>query len=59
MKTGFGVFVIGLLLIMVGWMDVDFNYVSMVIMGMGLLLAYVGAKLMKGRGSLVDNPTLW
>jgi uncharacterized membrane protein YiaA len=59
MKTGFGVFVIGLLLIMVGWMDVDFNYVSMVIMGMGLFLAYVGVKLMKGRGSLVDNPTLW
>ena len=59
MKTGFGVFIIGLMLIFVGWMDVDFNYVSMVIMAVGGFLAYVGARLMKGKGSLVDNPTLW
>jgi len=59
MKTGFLVFVIGLMLIFVGWISVDFDIITVAILAAGVFLAYVGSKLMKGKGSLVDNPTLW
>ena len=58
MKTGFGVFVIGLSLIYIGLIDIDNDLVDAVIILAGAFLAYVGARLMKNRGSLVDNPTV-
>ena len=59
MKTGFAVFVIGLMLRFIGWISVDFDGITIAVLVAGLFLAYVGARLMKGKGSLVDNPTLW
>jgi len=58
MKTGFGVFAVGLMLIFVSWISVDFDVITVAILAAGIFLAYVGARLMKGKGSLVDNPTL-
>ena len=59
MKTGFAVFVIGLMLMFIGCISVDFDGITIAVLVAGLFLAYVGARLMKGKGSLVDNPTLW
>jgi threonine/homoserine/homoserine lactone efflux protein len=54
MKTGLGVFVIGLMLIYIGLIDVDSDLVDTITILAGAFLAYVGVKLMKNRGRLVD-----
>jgi hypothetical protein len=58
MKTGFAIFIIGLMLMFVSWISVDFDVVTIAILAAGAFLVYVGARLMKNRGSLVDSPTL-
>ena len=59
MKTGFGVFIVGLLMILGGLIDPLPDVLTVVVGVAGVFLTWVGVKLMKGRGSLVDNPTLW
>jgi hypothetical protein len=60
MKTGFAVFVIGLLVTLAGVGDPPEGYllISCLVAIAGIFLMWVGVRLMKGRGSLVDNPTL-
>ena len=61
MKTGFAVFFIGLLVTLAGVGDPPEGYllISCLVALAGLFLMWVGVRLMKGRGSLVDNSTLW
>jgi threonine/homoserine/homoserine lactone efflux protein len=59
MKTGFAVFIVGLLMILGGLIDPLPDVLTVVVGAAGVFLTWVGARLMKGRGSLVDNPTLW
>jgi len=59
MKTGFLVFIIGLLMIFGGWLDPLPDLATVGVVTAGVFLVWVGARLMKGKGSLVDNPTLW
>jgi sulfite exporter TauE/SafE len=60
MKTGFAIFVIGLILAMMGVSAPDEAplVVAVAVSVTGLFLMWAGVKLMKGKGSLVDNPTL-
>jgi hypothetical protein len=58
MKTGFAIFIIGLMLMFVGWISVDFDVVTIAVLAAGVFLAYVGLRLMKNKGSLVDNTQL-
>ena len=46
MKTGFAVFVIGLMLMFIGCISVDFDGITIAVLAAGLFLAYVGARLM-------------
>lgn len=61
MKTGFGVFFIGMLVTLAGVGDPPEGHllISTLVAFAGVFLMWVGVRLMKGRGSLVDNPTLW
>jgi threonine/homoserine/homoserine lactone efflux protein len=59
MKIGFGVFIVGIMLIVGGMLDPLPDVLTVIVGIAGVFLSWVGAKLMKGRGSLVDNPTLW
>jgi len=60
MKTGFFIFFVGIILTMVGVSAPDEAPIDtvLIIAGLGLGLMWCGVRLMKGRGSLVDNPTL-
>ena len=60
MKTGFGVFFIGILVCLAGVGDPPEGYliISTLVAIAGLFLMWVGVKLMKGRGSLVDSPNV-
>jgi peptidoglycan/LPS O-acetylase OafA/YrhL len=60
MKTGFALFILGLLTAMAG-VDApdDAPFFLALAVGLaGVFIMWVGVKLMKGKGSLVDNPTL-
>jgi len=59
MKIGFGVFMVGIMLIVGGLLDPLPDVLTVIVGVAGVFLSWAGAKLMKGRGSLVDNPTLW
>jgi threonine/homoserine/homoserine lactone efflux protein len=59
MKTGFGIFMVGIMLIVGGLLDPLPDVLTVIVGIAGVFLSWAGAKLMKGRGSLVDNPTLW
>jgi hypothetical protein len=60
MKTGFVLFILGLLVAMSGADapdDAPF-FLALAVGLSGVFIMWVGVRLMKGRGSLVDNPTL-
>ena len=61
MKSVFAVFFIGMLVTLAGVGDPPEGYllISTLVAFAGVFLMWVGVRLMKGRGSLVDNPTLW
>jgi hypothetical protein len=59
MKTGFGIFMVGIMLIVGGMLDPLPDVLTVIVGIAGVVLSWAGARLMKGRGSLVDNPTLW
>ena len=59
MKTGFGIFMVGIMLIVGGMLDPLPDVLTVIVGIAGVLLSWAGARLMKGKGSLVDNPTLW
>ena len=60
MKTGFAIFVIGLIMAMMGVSAPDEAplVVAVAVSVAGLFLMWAGVKLMKGRGSLVDSPNV-
>jgi hypothetical protein len=47
------------MLIVGGMLDPLPDVLTVIVGVAGVFLTWVGAKLMKGKGSLVDNPTLW
>jgi hypothetical protein len=59
MKTGFGIFMVGIMLIVGGMLDPLPDVLTVIVGIAGVFLSWAGARLMKGKGSLVDNPTLW
>ena len=60
MKTGFAIFVIGLIMAMMGVDAPDEAplVIAVAVSVAGLFLMWAGVKLMKGRGSLVDSPNV-
>jgi membrane protein implicated in regulation of membrane protease activity len=60
MKTGFVLFILGLVTAMAGVDAPDDApaLMALAVASAGVFLMWVGVRLMKGRGSLVDNPTL-
>ena len=59
MKTGFGIFLVGVMLVLGGLLDPLPDVLTVMVGIAGVFLVWAGARLMKGRGTLVDNPTLW